>query len=400
MLDLESASLIVSDIFSEDSIPRLDRGVFSENISSMTESIKQGDLPAFERIITEIVENYLRNEDFQSLSIFSRVVIKSLALRRVVYLPAEAQNKLIETAYFLHVRACKILNEWAPPAQIPHEAERVIDSVALNVSRGDDGVIVFTMVTRSYLDNLRIWINCYRVAAQCNFKILILCLDDCAEQVSRVVGDLDIDVEVVNLKLDNFLKTGNGKSLSFIWYYKILFASKLVESGVSVIYSDLDSFWLGDVAQVVDLVQFDSDLIFMESDSMPPISRLKIGLTLGCGFFMVRPTTAAIKFLDFWVSSTAIMLDDQIALFQCLLDIDAAFENLNNKFIKCRSVVSLSGIPVRVGVFSKDVAWRVGTMDSFERLNWVPRVIHPRWVLQNDISPEKYLERLLSFRGE
>lgn len=90
-------------------------------------------------------------------------------------------------------------------------------------------------------------------------------------------------------------------------------AALCADVGVPMIHSDADAFWFGDAAAAV--CRYGGDVVVSSNTrGVPPVVQPLWGFNLCCGFFMVRPTRAALAFMDRWLAATRERGDDQIAL--------------------------------------------------------------------------------------
>ena len=396
MLDITTATRIVETVFTKGAVLEYQEGAIPRELLNLIEILQAGNIDLFDEQARFVARRFLDDGDILSLSVFSRVVVKALALKRLPFLDRLEADALIRRAYYVHASLCEIVNSKSPPDPIPQNVLTTISAQAAEMVCAGVETTVLLMVTRGYIENLSLWLRCFELTGQSSISILVVCLDDSVSEVMQAVSDSALNIDILNLGLEGCLKTGNGRSLSFIWYLKVLLVKILTDFKISVIYSDLDSFWIGDVEESIASIPDDVDVVFMEADDMPPISRMVIATTLGCGFFFVRATESAGQFFNHWLKATEKMLDDQIGLTELMLNLNASFESHDAEVLNTSVTVEVAQASFTLGIFSRLVAWRVGRVEQLASLGWKPAVIHPRWVVEKNKTSDEYLSKLLT----
>jgi hypothetical protein len=171
----------------------------------------------------------------------------------------------------------------------------------------------------------------------------------------------------------------------------------LLMRGIGVIYSDLDSFWIGDVEGYIKEVCNSSnawpDVMFMTTDNMPMISKIRFGVTAGCGFVILQATPRAEAFVEAWLSKTAQMLDDQIGLFETISSAGTKWSKSDDQEIPFICNYPLEG-PIEnvvLGIMPTSRVLRVASVKALSTLPSKPLVIHPRWIVDTEVTEEQYL---------
>lgn len=396
-LDFRSACDQVSDaIFS---FRTLDVQVFEgdapRQLFELVETVARGDVERSRLLLLDVVSNLKCSEAHDALSYFSRSLLKRLALHRVPKLDGATQGSLIVMAHELHATLCHEAFRDHPPAPLPIGLVDALASAATSSAAGSD-LVVLLMVTRNYLENLRLWLDCAVRSKQDLPSVFILNFDAPSAEIREMFEARKVRFVEARLELAPFSKSGNGSSLVFIWYLKVFAALKLLQSGVDVIYSDLDSFWLEDVDHTLRELPAETSVSFMLSDNMPMISSVKFGVTCGCGFFFARSNSRSQIFFDQWLRYVGIMLDDQIGLAQLLLESQAEWTRTEQKNISwiARGLFASKSLSYEISVLSREVATRTASVKDVSKLQYQPIVAHPRWVKEAGLSSADYLELL------
>ncbi|MDG3040954.1 putative nucleotide-diphospho-sugar transferase [Roseicyclus marinus] len=390
----------VGDAVFSDQVFELSSSSFENYVPlvELGQKIKAGNIADVRESILQIVSLLRDSSDNDSISYFSRSFLKRLALHRVPKLEKVAQDSLISIAHEFHAELCHRAFQEFPPEPVPIQLIERLQSVALSSRQASCGRVVLLMVTRNYVDNLKLWLDCAIRSQQSLPQIIILNLDVPSAEVSEIFEVRRVAFSEVDLRLKPYSKSGNGSSLSFIWYIKILAALILLKSDLDVIYSDLDSFWLRDVDAFVNGLPSDTNLFFMTADNMPMISSIKFGVTCGCGFFFARSGVENHKFFECWLDYVGAMLDDQIGLAQMLLESNVEFSLSSMESVSWIGSGTHSSIQryFRIGVLSKEMVVRIASVKDISSLKCRPVVVHPRWVAEPSLMPSDYLNLLFS----
>jgi len=391
--------LFLDFVYQEKDIPKVPHGKIPNLFDGIFYSFKLKSVRLFNSALIELIQKFKNDGDFSELSFLSRVALKRFSLHRLPFLNSLDQARFIDVAYNLHVWVCRFFCENFPAKSISDSVKKCLTSSARKLVSSNTKRVVLMMVTHNYLPNLEIWLKCAQMSNQTTEKILLLCLDDCADESTKICEKYPLFIDVLPLNVPNLNKVGNGRDLSFIWFYKIYSTLELARNGVDVAYTDLDSFWVGDVSNMLDNFDTDGDIWFMPSDNMPLVSYFRFGFTCGCGFYFVRGNEGSVLFLEDWLKMTGMMLDDQIAVYQILVENDVLWLNSEYKYSnKCALYNSShSAHSTSIVLLSDKHARRVKSLDDLDKVSIKPVLIHPRWILDPKSGSEDYFTALDSF---
>lgn len=388
-----SADAIYNSIPIDARLPICD---YQDVFQKLVQSVLGGDIWKSKGLLIEIENRLKESSNFEDLSYFSRSFVKRLALHRVPSLAESKQESLISISHDLHASLCRYAFQIRPPKPIPDCATKLVKAAVADVIASDERNVILLMVTKGYLENLELWLDCIIRSQQEIPVILLLNLDAASTEVARIFDERNISYVEAPLILESFSKTGNGSSLLFIWYLKVFASLELLRAGVNVIYSDLDSFWLGNVLNEIRLLSWGVDAYFMTADNMPMISHLRYGVTCGCGFFFAVASKNAVGLFEHWLGYTAIMLDDQIGLAQMLMDGKVRWVASKEYNVSSYGDFSIVNHDVKysIALFSKKFATRTSSVMDVPSLKFRPVLVHPRWVNDVTIRKSDYLEKL------
>lgn len=345
----------------------------------------------------EIISAADEPDRFHSVNQVSRRIFKWLALHRSKAVASEEVGRIVEISYHLHRVACARLGEINPPEDISDLSKLNLRTAVGEICNTEQHPIVVTLVTRSYLQNLEIWLSVMRQTQRELPKILLLCLDDCSVAASEICGDLDVVIADLYSE-EPIMKSGTGNSLNFIWYFKALAVFEILKQGFPVVYSDLDSFWLSDLSESLRWVQEQSDCFAMSADHMPAISLYRFSVTAGCGFLVFSGTRSSLFFARQWIKNTVLFGDDQIGYFETLRQQDTLWFPVSGDVVGYRATAfnDVEGTAVRCAIGSPKFALRGPNLDWLVGRSPRPAVYHPRWINDRQMQKSDYIERLLT----
>ena len=350
-----------------------------------------------ESSFTRAINQFIAEKDWKRLSILSRVGFKRMSLRRIMLLKPSSQNEFIKISHAKHVEVCTFLSKQLPPSDVPANIVTSIEQAANSIAQAGCRRVILIMMTANYIENLELWMNCLRTTQKKTERILLLCLDKEPDQLRALVRESELDITIARLNANSLTRIGNGRSLCFIWYLKILATSILINNGLDVIYSDLDSFWIDDTAEMLRSIESRADLVFMTADDMPLISGIQLGTTASCGFFLAFARKQTQVFISKWLEATGRMLDDQIGLAQVLLENGIQWEQLNDTYISSTCIIPLNcdSSQATAALLKRDVATRTDRVANLSKLTFKPLIFHPRWILDKGVDRQIYLNELL-----
>ena len=248
--------------------------------------------------------------------------------------------------------------------------------------------VVFIFLTEKYFDNFAVWLDLY------------LRHDHSGEHLLIMTIGLNVDVLVTQhlrlrcaekSKVISFIPPrelsvcGNGIDLYFLWYVKIHMVAGLLENGLSVVYSDLDAYWIRNYFSIWNELRIttQADLILSATFDMPKSSVICWGFTPCAGFFSVDSTPSGIALLQEWRQMTRIMFDDQIAVAELLFQKHVTWHScvFESCFLETQ-VMTTTGSSAKITVLDITIARRVGEPNPNTIEN--ATIWHPRWVIGPD----------------
>ncbi len=330
--------------------------------------------------------------DWVGLVDLTNYVFKSLMISPPE-LPVILSERVIRVMHELHYQAnCEIWKIRHSSANY-YDFSDLIDNHLNELNlRQIPKVITFVFLTEKYYDNFLIWLDLYLRFDPSGGKLLILAIGD---GLSTRINAALSERSSTNGTVLNFVSSrkfgacGNGTDLWFLWYLKIHVVAGLVKRGISVIYSDLDAYWLKNYYTMRDNFINSSkvDIIFSPTGDMPRSAVLEWGFTPCAGFFSVEATPGGVSLMHEWQRMTEIMFDDQISAAELFFRNSIIWRQTDIPGGFLESTLSCGGgTEASLLVLSPSVARRLNdpSTESFAEMT----IWHPRWVINSQRQKE------------
>lgn len=171
--------------------------------------------------------------------------------------------------------------------------------------------IVIVTVSSQYLEMFALW----KRQIDLHFgegQLLVIALDEPATQtLQQIKGCTVLDLS----SLFQFDRSGGMQDHNkrHLWVYRVTILKHLISHGYTVISLDVDAFLVGSLPRMLDALP-SFEILAQRDRSIPMDVSRRLGFVLCCGFLMIRPTPATVKFLTEYLSQTVLELDDQTAL--------------------------------------------------------------------------------------
>ncbi|MFU8884987.1 MAG: putative nucleotide-diphospho-sugar transferase [Cyanobacteriota bacterium] len=157
--------------------------------------------------------------------------------------------------------------------------------------------VVVTFANRDYVHVTRNWLHAImKVRVKATIRIIAL------DQESRDEFPPE-HTQYHPFSLDN---------LSSFWAFRIKILREILEEASAIIHSDSDAVWLKNPLPLIDKCK--SDMVFSQGTVWPPDVHVRHGIVLCCGFFYIRRTNDALKFLSSLEKRAEVDGDDQVSL--------------------------------------------------------------------------------------
>jgi hypothetical protein len=202
-----------------------------------------------------------------------------------------------------------------------HDLSAVVDLTRLSLTAAaanNQGNVVFTLVSKEYIQTGLHWIDAMRRLGLSNF--MVIAGDEFT--AAKLSGH---DVHCVLARID---ETGfdpsfvthdgfSAKGLSMI-ALKFPITKFLLEQGYNVIFSDSDAIWLGDPMAYVS----GFDIAFQRVAHHPPALSSLWSFAVCSGFLWFRGTPDVIRFVEQCIAEQRSLRCDQVAMNVALLEQD------------------------------------------------------------------------------
>lgn len=345
--------------------------------------------PCLLRFARDVMAGWHQRRQLDELVSMTNYLLKSISLTPPQLGSAWA-DEAVRTCHGLHVEANRLIYDLVETDPkhgcVRLELEEVVAAIRSKLAGKK---VLFLFVTSEYLRNFELWAQVWaQHETGAELAVLGIGAETCV-QIRRTI-------ETHNLRRASVFKytpslplsvCGNGSNLRFLWFLKIYITAALVSSQCTVVYSDLDSFWMHDFLNLCEKVSSDiqADLLLMNATDMPRFGVLAWGFVPCAGLFFVRPTLAGLAFMLEWLHYTEVMFDDQIGLTQLLYDAQVKWGRATPSELELIAEVKLPGDgKAIIGVFSPAVAKRDGSGDVRGAVGTC--VWHPRWI----VNPEAF----------
>ena len=220
---------------------------------------------------------------------------------------AEAENLSVEP---IQKQAARVMRQFSKRAgrDDQHVCFRAMHCAALP-SPGSVPILLAPLSSQ-YFELFELWL------AQSNEHVhahrVIMALDAAAKlRTQREPSWTTIDFS------SHFVFQENGKIDKYcrglIWVFRVMLLRELAGRGYTVYSLDLDAAVLSDLDRMLNSLP-EADIAAQKDYSIPMEVARDLGFILCCGFMVIRPSLATVKFLDRYCTQTLLELDDQLAL--------------------------------------------------------------------------------------
>ncbi len=119
-------------------------------------------------------------------------------------------------------------------------------------------------------------------------------------------------------------------NLGEFWVFRLKVIRRLLESGLNVVHSDADAFWLSNPLDNLSLST--ADIVSSQGSIFPESTLQHWGFVLCCGFQMFRSTLNCLALFERLIPYVEEVKDDQIAVNEVLMNMGVTWERDNTGY--------------------------------------------------------------------
>jgi hypothetical protein len=239
-----------------------------------------------------------------------------------------------------------------------------------------NGNIVIAFLSDSYYPLFDLWYRLFRKHNLDNY--LIFALDERCFKRLKMNG---INAFQLDLDKAQFSK-GN------LWVLRIEVLRELVRSGLHVIHTDVDAFWLRNAVDAFGIQDQSSHLIISRDAGVPKEAKELWGFTMCCGLYLLRSNSVTVRFVDDYLARVREVRDDQRALNYMLLEGKVLWSpnemDGDSTYLKTHEMT--------IDVLSYEIATRGGVRpNAYVYHPWLPpKNVHGKVMMALDELGERY----------
>ncbi len=244
------------------------------------------------------------------------------------------------------------------------------------MSLAQDGTIVIAFLNDSYYPLFDLWYRLFRKHNLSNY--LIFALDERCFKRLKANG-----INAFQLDLDEAqFSRGN------LWVLRIEVLRELIRSGLDVIHTDVDAFWLRNAVDAFGVQGQSNHLVISRDAGVPKEAKEVWGFTMCCGLYLLRSNSVTVRFVDDYLARVREVRDDQRALNYMLLEEKVVWSpnelGGESTYIK--------QYEMKIDVLSYEIATRGGNRpNAYVYHPWLsPRSVHGKVMMALDELGERY----------
>lgn len=166
--------------------------------------------------------------------------------------------------------------------------------------------IILTFVNDGYFPMFNVWYELFCQHGIHNY--LVIALDKSCYKKLRSKG---INTELLDLSGDLFSKQN-------LWVLRIELINKILLSGINVLHTDVDAFWIKNPLNII--YEEKQDLMISRDEGIPKEAVETWGFSMCCGFYFLRSNSTTRAFMVDLLAKTHEWKDDQRAFNYMFLE--------------------------------------------------------------------------------